>query len=84
MVRVRSVEFEVGEVIMAEKMWEVADLDIEQLRLLQEAEQTFGPVNLIAFDSIPANVAKLNASQVECLQGLEKKLGLTVVAYQKG
>ncbi len=68
---------------MADKIWEVATLDVEQLRLLQEAEQTLDSVNLVAFDSADVRVAKLNESQIECLQGLEKKLGVTIVAYRK-
>ncbi len=68
---------------MADKLWEVATLDVEQLRLLQEAEQTLDSVNLVAFDSVDTQVAKLNPSQIECLQGLEKKLGVTIVAYRK-
>ncbi len=69
---------------MAAKIWELANLSAEQLRSIQEAEQTLDSVSLVAFDSVDTtNVAKLNESQIECLQGLEQKLGLTIVAYRR-
>ncbi len=68
---------------MADKIWELANLNKEQLDLIRQAEQTLDSVSLVAFDSVNADVAKLNESQIECLQGLEKKLGLTIVAYRK-
>ncbi len=69
---------------MADKIWELANLTGEQLHLIRQAEHTLDSVSLVAFDSVDAQVAQLNASQIECLQGLEKKLGLTIVAYRKG
>ncbi len=66
-----------------DKIWELANLNKEQLDLIRQAEQTLDSVSLVAFDSVNADVAKLNESQIECLQGLEKKLGLTIVAYRK-
>ncbi len=63
--------------------WTLANLTDEQLGKLKDAEQTLGPFNLLAYQPLPVNAAQLTASQMECLQGLEKILGLTIVAYQK-
>lgn len=76
--------------------WSWADLDDEQLRILQEAETTLGTDILLAYDqggqaSIQGErvsqsgleVAPINESQLECLQGLETKMQSVVIAYQK-
>ncbi len=63
--------------------WTLANLTDEQLGKLKEAEQTLGPFNLLAYQPVPVQPAQLNASQTECLQGLEKILGVTIVAYRK-
>ncbi len=63
--------------------WTLANLTDEQLRQLKEAEQTLGPFNLLAYQPVQVKPAQLSASQIECLQGLEKNLGVTIVAYQK-
>ncbi len=68
---------------MKDTVWKIAGLTDEQLKQLKEAEKTLGPFNLLAFQSIPIQTAQLNESQLECLQGLEKNLGLTIVAYSK-
>ncbi len=75
--------------------WTWANLDRQQLEDLKEAERTLGARILLAYESdgqskIQGNlflqndlkIAPLSASQVECLQGVEKKLGSVVVAYQ--
>jgi len=81
---------------MSNNAWEWANLKPEQLTELKEGEATLGveAFRLLAFR--PAKqprvqekkvaeaglkVAALNASQLECLQGLEKKLSSIVVAY---
>ncbi len=74
--------------------WTWAHLNSEQLGMVEEAEQTLGEnvKYLLAYQqnegkgsSNPlenrAQVAKLNDSQVECLQGLEQKLHAVVIAY---
>lgn len=76
--------------------WNWADLTEQQVEMLQEAERTLGAEILIAFQrsSRPnvwsgwfsrsgLTVAPLNDSQLECLQGLEQKMGSVVVAYQQ-
>ena len=69
---------------MAERIYVLADLSEEQLRMVREGEQTLDPaVTILAFKPAESRVADLNGSQVECLQGLEQKLGLTLVAYRK-
>lgn len=76
--------------------WNWADLTEPQMEMLQEAERTLGAEFLIAFQrSGRPNVwsgwfsrnglivAPLDDSQLECLQGLEQKMGSVVVAYQQ-
>ncbi len=68
----------------------LASLTSEQERLLQEAESTLGGGILLAYSESgggeggPSGVAysDLTASQVECLEGLEKQLGLVVLAVR--
>ena len=69
----------------------LADLTPEQERLLREAEETLGGGILLAYGEsssgtghAPAGIAysELTASQVECLEGLEKQLGLVVLAVR--
>ncbi|HLB46408.1 MAG TPA: hypothetical protein VJL59_05215 [Anaerolineales bacterium] len=70
---------------MNDKIWILARLADDQLRLVREAEQTLGSIQVLVFQPGDLTVAGLNESQIECLHGLEKSLGgLTVVAYQKG
>ena len=76
--------------------WKWARLDRERLELIREAEETLGSDILLAYqpdeqDSVETEniaqmqiqVAPLNESQLECLQGLEQKVSAVVVAYQK-
>lgn len=76
--------------------WTWANLTNEQLGLLAEAERTLGADCLLAYraDDRAAGsghrsalehvqVAALNASQLDCLQGLEQRLQSVVVAYQQ-
>jgi hypothetical protein len=69
---------------MEDKIWMLANLTDDQLKLVREAEQTLGSINVLVFRPAGLKVAGLSESQIECLQGLEKKLGMTVVAYTKG
>lgn len=69
---------------MAGKLYVLANLNNEQLEQVKEAERTLIPdIEILAFKSADSEVARLNPSQLECLQGLEQKLGLTLVAYRK-
>ncbi len=68
---------------MADKLWELAKLDEAQLKMIREGEDTLDSVALVALQPVKVEVAHLNPSQIECLQGLEKKLGITLVAYEK-
>ncbi len=56
----------------------------EQERLLKEAEATLGARLLLAFTDKELKPSDLNESQIECLQGLEERLGLTILAVEKG
>ena len=68
---------------MSEKIWKLAKLTDQQLGKIKEAEQTLGPVNLLAFQPIELQPAALKPVQIERLQALEKTLGFSVVAYEK-
>ena len=77
--------------------WSWADLTDPQLKHVAEAEDTLGADYLLVYqpDNSPSSsevssssgglqVASLNPSQLECLQGLENQLQTVVVAYNKG
>ncbi len=81
---------------MEASQWSWARLNREQLGDLAEAERTRGADILLAyrpsqkaefqpsqFMNQGLRVTSLNPSQVECLNGLEQKIGAVVVAYQK-
>lgn len=65
---------------MANGIWALAKLTPEQMRLLEEAERTLGGNVLLAYTQVDVEPTPLSESQLECLQGLEKKTGLTVLA----
>jgi hypothetical protein len=65
-------------------IWAVANLTPEQERLLKEAEATLGGGVLVALKGREVNPSELTASQLACVQGLEQRLGLVVVALQSG
>ncbi|HBY94553.1 MAG: hypothetical protein M5U01_27555 [Ardenticatenaceae bacterium] len=71
-----------------DKAWTLAKLTNDQLQMVKKAEQTLGPDYLLVFeatdlDKAEVQVADLNQSQLDCLQGLEQALHMTVVAYEK-
>lgn len=73
---------------MSDKIWTLAELTDDQLKLVKEAERTLGTDYLLAFqphelDEAGLEPASLDRSQVECLEGLEQSLNMTVVAYKK-
>ena len=75
--------------------WTFADLEPEQLALISEAERTLDTDVVIAFAPSqwgtidPDTVAdgmhpvELETSQIEYLQGLERKVGGVLVAYRR-
>lgn len=76
--------------------WTWANLSKEQLGMLEQAEQTLGSDILIAYQDTSRvgigtgwvsrsglQVASLNDSQLECLQGLEMQVQAVVIAYQR-
>ncbi len=80
---------------MAANGWTWANLNTAQMQLLHQGEQTLGPDILMAYQPDQSSsvnqetisqeglqVASLDESQLECLQGLEDKLNAVVVAYQ--
>jgi len=67
---------------MPDNVWTLAHLTPEQLRLLQEAEATLGGGVLLAFQREQVTPSQLSPSQLECLEGLERQLGLTILAVQ--
>lgn len=81
---------------MTNSEWTWAELDGEQLGLLQEAEATLGADILLAYQQeshiqphapevaqMGLYVAALDESQLECLQGLEQTVQAVVIAYQQ-
>lgn len=81
---------------MATSEWSWAALDREQLGILREAESTLGADILLAYqpesqphaqaptiNQMGLQVAALNESQLECLQGLEQMVNAVVIAYRK-
>lgn len=72
--------------------WNFAHLDPEHLDAVKRAEQSLGADYVIAFDASadeaklapPSGLspATLDASRLECLQGLEQMLGKVLVAYR--
>ena len=78
---------------MTDTTWTWARLDRHGLDLLKEAEETLGAdVVLVYAEGGPRATqtawaglrpADLDASQLECLQGLEEQVGAVAVAYQR-
>jgi hypothetical protein len=75
--------------------WAWAKLNTGQVEQLLEGERTLGADILLAYEANTSNaatgkasqvdleIAALDESQVECLQGLEKNMQSVVVAYRK-
>lgn len=76
--------------------WKLAPLDDRQLRLVHEAEQSLHLDFLLVYREAADGVdfsdlhveealrpAQLSDSEIECLQGVERKLGAVAVAYQQ-
>lgn len=78
---------------MTDTTWKWATLDSKGVELVQEAERTIGAdVVLVYAEGGPRadgrlwadfKPAALDASQLECLQGMEQMLGAVAVAYQR-
>ena len=78
---------------MTDTTWKWASLDAKAVELVQEAERTIGAdVVLVYAEGDPRadgrlwadlRPAALDASQLECLQGMEQMLGAVAVAYQR-
>jgi hypothetical protein len=69
---------------MDQAIWTLATLTPEQERLIKEAEATLGAGVLLAFRQGQGTPTQLTPSQIACLQGLEQKLGLVILALQAG
>jgi hypothetical protein len=79
---------------MGNHNWTWAHLDERQMQALHEAERTLGADYVLAYQPSggqgtpaqagPLRAAALDDSQLECLQGLERQIGATLVAYKKG
>jgi hypothetical protein len=76
-----------------EANYALARLTPEQEALLREAETTLGGGLLLAYQQydfpmwayVPTDLgySQLTESQIECLEGLERKLGLVVLAVRQ-
>ena len=81
---------------MTNSHWTWANLTDIQRQQVAEAESTLGTDYLLVYQpgqhmanqsvesSSGLQVAALNPSQLECLQGLENQLQAVIVAYSKG
>ena len=69
---------------MKQTIWTRAELTPEQARTLKEAEATLGSGVLLAFKGSGIAPRQLTPSQLDCLRGLEQRLGLVLVALQPG
>ena len=69
---------------MEPSIWTLASLTPEQEQMLKEAEASLGGGVLLAFKGSEATPSRLDAPQLECLRGLEERLGLVVVAVRPG
>jgi hypothetical protein len=67
---------------MQQATWTMAHLTPDQERSLKEAEANLGAGVLLAFQKSDAVPTQLTPSQLECLHGLEERLGLVIVAVQ--
>jgi hypothetical protein len=67
---------------MQQSIWTFAHLDPEQERLVKEAEATLGGGVLLAYRPADVSPSQLTPSQLECLRGLEQKLGVVLVAVR--
>jgi hypothetical protein len=77
------VKLTAGEFYMAKGIYSFKHLTPEEERLLKEAEDTLGGNVLLAYTGEEIQPSDLNESQLECLQGLEQKLGVTVLAVKR-
>ena len=78
---------------MNDSAWHWARLDRKGIALVQETESAlgadfvlaYGPGGPVADASILAGLAPvaLTESELECLQGVESKLGIVAVAYSR-
>lgn len=67
---------------MARGIYTLRQLTPEQEQMIKEAEQSLGGGVLLAFSDNQVRPADLNPSQLECLQGLEEKMGMTILAVE--
>ncbi len=67
---------------MPQGVWTLTHLTPEQEQALKEAEATLG-VNVLAFSEGQVVPSQLNESQLEYLQDLERKLGVTILAVER-
>ncbi len=67
---------------MPEPVYTLAHLTPEQERLLNEAEGTLGGPVLLAYSKDQVEASQLTPNQLACVEGLEKKLGLVILAVQ--
>lgn len=73
--------------------WKLAELDDKQLAIVNEAEGSMHMDYLLVYAQAendpsldlgePLRPAQLTDSEVECLQGMEKNLGVVAVAYER-
>lgn len=78
---------------MTEATWSWAELDEDQLELVDEAERELGADFVLAYRPGPPGIvpaalggvepSPLDAAMIDRLRGLEQELGTVVVAYRR-
>ena len=65
---------------MPAKVWSLSHLSQEEERLLKQAEATMGGKLLLAYEPGQVEPAQLDTKELQSLQELEQRLGMSVVA----
>jgi hypothetical protein len=81
---------------MADKEWTFAKLEEDDLELVEAAERTLSadvvmvyrtgdaaPVDARVLEADDLEPATLDESELECLQGMEERMGAVAVAYHR-
>ena len=68
---------------MANGVFTLKHLTPDQEQMLKEAEDSLGGGVLLAYSDEQVRPTDLDESQIECLQGLEEKLGATIIAVRR-
>ena len=68
---------------MPQGVWTLSHLTAEQEQALKEAEATLGFNVLLAYSEGQVTPSQLNQDQLQYLQDLEHRLGVTLIAVER-